>query len=434
LAKRFSITTLGCKVNQYDSWRLAGELVRLGWEQAGEGEPDLVVVNTCAVTAAAARQSRQALRRAGREHPDALLAATGCQAQAAAGELAAIPGVALVAGNPQKPVLARMLDQASPGPCRVEVSDARACREFGAPDRLVAGDRARPFLKVQDGCDAFCTYCVVPATRGPCRSMDPEAALAHLCGLAGMGYGEAVLTGIHLGRYGVDLGPEHTLESLVRRAVALLDAPRLRLSSLEPDEFVPGFLSLAGKDKGVCPHFHLPLQSGSRAVLSRMNRPYTPELFASVVREIAAALPHAAVGADVLAGFPGETETDFAETLALLESLPLAYLHVFPFSPRPQTPAATFSGRPDAAAVRARCAAARKLSDRKRGAFYRRMEGRMLFVSAQGPVAPGSGEWTGVSENYVPVRFVPNKSVAPGTLLPVRVESVRGEKVVAKPL
>ncbi|MBU2490238.1 MAG: MiaB/RimO family radical SAM methylthiotransferase [Proteobacteria bacterium] len=429
MTRRFSIITMGCKVNQYESDLLSLELSERGWERA-TGEPDVVVVNTCAVTGKAARQSLQEIRRAARERGGAIVAVTGCLVQFEPESVAAIPGVSLAVGNPEKPGLPDHLDRTGGGPCRLIRSEARECRRFPDPGRAVTGFRARPLLKIQDGCDRFCSYCVVPRTRGPSRSLPGPEVLARLAELHETGYGEAVLTGIHLGCWGRDLRPESSLEELVLATAGQPDTPRLRLSSLEPDEFFPSILSLCHDPAGVCPHFHLPLQSGSAEILSRMNRPYPPQAFAEAVRAIAAALPHAAVGADVMAGFPGETDAHFSETLDFLESLPLAYLHVFPYSPRPGTPAVKFPGLPDVAVVRARCKAARKLSDARRLAFYSSMEGRVLFVA---PETEEEGVAAGVSENYVPVRFSPRSPVRPGEIVPVRVSRVQGNKVWGEP-
>ncbi len=268
-----------------------------------------------------------------------------------------------------------------------------------------AGARTRPLLKVQDGCDSFCAYCIVPYARGPSRSVPLQAVIESVSRLASQGFREAVLTGIHLGNYGKDLEPRTSLLELLRAILQQPDAVRVRLSSIEPLELTDGIIELAAGSERICRHFHVPLQSGDAMVLKRMGRPYTPEEFAERVAQVRRRLPEAAIGADVLIGFPGETDAAFENTYALVERLPLTYLHVFPFSARPGTAAWGLSDPVPSGAIRERCTRMRQLDSRKRLDFHRRFVGRMVAVLAEGRREPKTGLLKGVSSNYLPVLF-----------------------------
>jgi threonylcarbamoyladenosine tRNA methylthiotransferase MtaB len=268
-----------------------------------------------------------------------------------------------------------------------------------------AGARTRPFLKVQDGCDAFCAYCIVPYARGPSRSVAFQAVLDGVSRLSDQGYQEAVLTGIHLGAYGKDLDPRTSLAELLRAILKRPDSIQVRLSSIEPLELTDEIINLAADSERICRHFHVPLQSGEARILKRMGRPYTPEFYGGRIARIHRLLPDAAIGADVLLGFPGETEADFENTLSFVEALPLAYLHVFPFSARPGTAAWALGGRVPAERIRQRCSRMRQLGARKRLAFHRRFLGRRVRVLTEGRRDPQTGLLKGISSNYLPVIF-----------------------------
>jgi threonylcarbamoyladenosine tRNA methylthiotransferase MtaB len=265
--------------------------------------------------------------------------------------------------------------------------------------------RTRPFLKVQDGCDAFCAYCIVPYARGPSRSVDYQSVLDGVSRLADQGYQEAVLTGIHLGAYGRDLQPRRSLAELLRAILNQPQAIRIRLSSIEPLELTDEIIDLAAGTERICRHFHVPLQSGDAQILRRMGRPYTPEGYGERIARIRARLPEAAIGADVLVGFPGETEEAFERTFALAEALPLTYLHVFPFSARPGTAAFGFGDRVPAKRIKQRCSRMRQMGNRKRLAFHQGFIGRRLQVLTEGRRDPQTGLLKGVSSNYLPVLF-----------------------------
>ncbi len=406
--KSFKIITFGCKVNQAESEALAQELKGQRWRPADLREPaDLCVINTCAVTRRATQQSRQAVRRAIHENPGACVVATGCCARTDPAAFSAIAGLDHVLSRTGAADLSARIGGGGPDGCRCPHPPAPAACEpgFAAAAPAPSENRTRPFFKIQDGCDAFCAYCIVPYARGPSRSLPFDAAVAGIAGLAAAGVPEVVLTGIHLGRYGRDLAPPRDLLDLLTAVRELPGTIRVRLSSIEPLELTDPILALAGASERFCRHFHVPLQSGDRGVLERMGRPYTPEAFTGRVEAILRAMPEAAVGTDLLVGFPGETPAAYAATCSLVERLPLAYLHVFPFSPRPGTAAFDFRDRVPAAVVKERCRRLRRIGREKRGHFYRRFVGRRLSVVVETRRDPATGLLKGVSSNYLPVLF-----------------------------
>jgi threonylcarbamoyladenosine tRNA methylthiotransferase MtaB len=278
-------------------------------------------------------------------------------------------------------------------------SDMFAC--FSAMP--VGGSRARPVLKIQDGCNAYCTYCIVPYARGKSVSMSPERVLDAVRQFSAAGYPEVVLTGIHLGAWGLDLTPPQSLYRLLVMIDDTAAIGRVRLSSVEPCELADEIIGLAATSRRVCDHFHLPLQSGSDTILKRMTRPYTAAFFKDRVKKIKAAMPDAAVGVDVLVGFPGEGDREFEETLALLNNLPVSYVHVFPFSPRPGTPACDFDGQVPPSIIRERCRVIRQLGAVRREQFSRRQKGRIATVRIEDERDRLSGCLKGVTSNYLTV-------------------------------
>ncbi|MFO7497140.1 MAG: MiaB/RimO family radical SAM methylthiotransferase, partial [Desulfobacterales bacterium] len=296
----FCVTTLGCKVNHYESEAIIAALRSAGWTLAGGVSPvDIHIINTCTVTGKASMQSRQAIRQAARRHPAARVIVTGCYAQTAPHEIREIPGIQAVVGTSDKHRIPEMLLSAAglaPGGAR-EMADTRKLKDIGDTGITVTGSRTRPFLKIQDGCDAFCTYCIVPYARGRSRSMAPEAVVAHVQRLQAAGHQEVVLTGIHLGLYGRDLAPPLDLASLVRRLLAATGIARIRLSSIEPGEISAALVEMAATSGRLCPHFHIPLQSGDDRILGRMHRPYSRKGFRELVLAIRDRMPDAAIGA-----------------------------------------------------------------------------------------------------------------------------------------
>jgi len=405
------VATLGCKVNQYDSALLSEALSSLGFRPIPFGaEADCFIVNTCTVTERTDYQSRQLLRRALRANPRAMVVATGCYAQTRASDLIRIPGITLIAGNREKGDLPKTIAtlwqrkvQGLPlepevlvSPCATDLPEA-----IRSLDRFP--DHTRAFLKIQDGCNAFCSYCIVPYARGRSRSLAPGEVLERLFRLARGGFQEVVLTGIHLGAYGQDQHPPTDLARLLRSIETERPVGRLRLSSIEPREITDGLLSVLSDARTLCPHLHIPLQSGDDRVLGLMNRHYDRGFFSDTVQRILSARPDTALGLDVMAGFPGEDEGAFEKTCELIDSLPIAYLHVFPFSCRPGTRAAEMNLQVRAEEKKGRAGRLRLLGERKRQVFMERFVGRPLRVLVEGGRPETNGPLKGFSEHYLPV-------------------------------
>jgi threonylcarbamoyladenosine tRNA methylthiotransferase MtaB len=427
VSKTFHIITLGCKVNQYESACLREALLQEGWIEVPKGvKAALNVVNTCIVTQSASCQSRQAIRRAVKENPGALTAAVGCYAQVYPEHLTEIQGLDLVAGNRAKLRLPELLDLREKGALPLlPADDDFPSHTF--PDHLPVSDRTRAMLKVQDGCDSFCSYCIVPYARGPVRSLEPQRVIANLKALSDRGYKEVVLTGIHLGRYGTDLNTSTFLKDLLALIGGEELRPRIRLSSLEPKEISRELIEMAASEPWLCRHFHIPLQSGDDRILKRMNRNYTSHDFRLLVEAIHARVPLAAIGVDILAGFPGEDEKAYLATYNLVKELPVSYCHVFPFSPRKGTPAWTFPDKVPVREIRKRAVGLRSLGEEKRRAFYEFCLGKTFEVLSEGWDQKGLLV-NGLSDNYVPVSF-PSSNPSHNEMVRVRIERVDGKMV-----
>jgi threonylcarbamoyladenosine tRNA methylthiotransferase MtaB len=402
---KVAITTLGCKVNQCESAGIAEAMTARGIALVPFGaEADCYIVNTCTVTGKTDDQSRRFIRQAVKRNPAAAVLATGCYAQRAPDEIARIPGVRIVAGNGEKSRLPELIEEvAGRRGAQVRVGEIRGERSFAALGTAVVPGHTRAFLKIQDGCDASCSYCIVPRVRGASRSLPPEEVELGIATLAGRGFREAVLAGIHLGAYGRDLADATDLTALVRRIVKGRPIERLRLSSIEPREITGELLACIGPPGIVCRHLHIPLQSGDDGILAAMKRDYDAAFFRELIRNVTATIPGIAVGIDVMAGFPGESEEAFANTLRLVEELPLAYLHAFPFSRRPGTPAAAMPGQVPEADKKRRVARLRAIGDEKRRTFAESFIGAPLAVLIEDRKDGSTGHFTGVSDNYIPV-------------------------------
>ena len=378
---------------------------------------DVVVLNTCTVTSAADHDARAAIRRAHRENPGAKILVTGCYAQRAPEEVAAIPGVTWVVGNSHKDRVPEIAVSGEAGfvsleqvalsaPAFTLVGDIFAHTELIAAP-VFAGDdvagRTRPNLKVQDGCDNRCSFCIIPSVRGHSRSMKLERVIEEANALAAAGYREIVLSGINLGRWGRDLQPAQRFEQLLRALLEHTDIEKIRISSVEPMDWSDELIALAAGSPRVAKHAHVPLQSGSDHVLRRMHRKYRPWHYAEKIRKIREAMPHAAIGADVMVGFPGETDELFEESRDFIERLPFTYLHVFTYSSRPGTPSAAMPDQVPVHVARERNRVLRELAAEKNRAFRQSFIGRTLEVIT----LQNSGEgWTeALSDNYLKARL-----------------------------
>ncbi|MCX7599876.1 MAG: tRNA (N(6)-L-threonylcarbamoyladenosine(37)-C(2))-methylthiotransferase MtaB [Armatimonadetes bacterium] len=427
---RVALVTLGCKLNQFETEQMRELLEQAGCETVEWGEvADIYVVNSCTVTARADRDTRRLARFAHRLNPAATVVVAGCVAEVHPESLRAMPEVDLVVPNRDKARLAELLRERG-----ILTATATVPRcDYGGTGPMLArfAGHTRAFVKVQEGCDADCAYCIIPRARGRPRSIPPDQVEQQVRVLAAAGHPEIVLIGTHLGRYGADLNPPTTLAQLCQRLCEIEDLPRLRLSSIEPGEVdeqlqrlvADGGTAMArdahrcGRGK-VCRHLHLPLQSGSDAVLKRMGRPYRAGFYADLVRQLVAQTPGLAVGADVLVGFPGETEEEFTETLAVVEALPLAYLHVFTYSPRPGTRASEMPQQVPPEERKRRNHILRDVSAKKQEAFARAQVGAILEVVVERRVSAGLYE--GISDNYLRVLFRADRAPS-GPLVAIKI-------------
>lgn len=426
---RIAFATVGCRLNQFETAALRGRAQDHGHQIVPfEAPADVYVINTCTITAEADADSRRLARQAVRRNPSALVAVTGCYAQAAPEEVAAIPGVDLVLGNGDKAdLLAHLAGACKHGGARILVGRVGGRRQVEDYGPGVDPDRTRAFLKVQDGCNYRCSFCIVPAVRGGNRSQRPERILAELRRLHAAGFPEVVLTGIHLGTYGRDLVPPTSLAELCRRIAHLDEAPRIRLSSLDPHEVRPELIRLLAESPRFCRHLHLPLQSGDEGILRRMRRGHTAAEFRELVERLAREVPGIAVSGDVIVGFPGEDEAAFRRTYDLLEALPIAGLHVFSYSRRPGTDAAGYPDQVSRTVKAERSRVLRALAARKARGFRRRFLGEDLAVVVLDRDGP-DGLLEGLSDNYLRVWF------AGGPALRGRIVAVRAEQVTERGL
>ncbi len=363
---------------------------------------ELVVVNTCTVTGATDAQSRNLVRRARRLNPECRVVVTGCYAQVNPQVFADLPGVSLVIGNEEKKQLLELLEN-NADEVKVAVADIRQVETACLPPLTSFAGRSRAFVQIQNGCDAFCSYCIIPYARGTSRSSAPDEVVSQVNSLVDAGYPEVVLTGIHIGGYGLDLTPSTSLLELVRCIEQKTALPRLRLGSVEPTEIPDALIETVAASSILCPHFHIPLQSGDTAVLQRMGRHYDRDFFRALVLRIHKHLPDAAIGLDVITGFPGETEDEFANTLELIADLPVSHLHVFPFSKRLGTPAAAMPDQVPGDVSKARAARLRDLGEMKLQAFAERFVGQTLEVVVES--GSEGKRLKGVSRNYLDVVF-----------------------------
>ncbi|MBW2193206.1 MAG: tRNA (N(6)-L-threonylcarbamoyladenosine(37)-C(2))-methylthiotransferase MtaB [Deltaproteobacteria bacterium] len=436
-APGFSITTLGCKVNQYESDAMARCLELSEWiPESNVGEAELCIINTCTVTRKAAMQSRQAVRQAIRSNPGARIIVTGCYAQTEPEEVKKIAGVHYIIGHADKHKIPEIITSDSQKnplhslPCpEIIRQDIGKERLFGQIPVTAFGNRTRPVLKIQDGCDAFCTYCIVPYARGRSRSMPRENVLENIRQLNKAGFREVVLSGIHLGCYGLDLSPKTSLVELMKQVRTSDAVERVRLSSIEPHELTEAYINLVGESDIFCNHFHIPLQSGDDRILKRMNRPYTTRLFREQVHRIRKQIPDAAIGADVMVGFPGETEDAFNNTRALIDELPVSYLHVFPFSARDGTPAGKYPDPVAPDVIKTRALKMRQLGNAKISLFYTRFVKEKIEVLVEGKPNDPEGSLKGISSNYIPVLFKGDGHLK-NTFVNVRIEAVNPDNSV----
>ena len=430
---RVALQNVGCKLNHYEVEALKQGFGQRGYQIVPFGDQaDVYVVNTCTVTGAGDADSRKAVRRARRANPQATVVATGCYAQRRPDELRQ-SGADLTVGNGQKAALIDHLEAHTQG-LEVPVYDTQSRPQttaFLQIDGLVEQGRTRGTLQIQDGCDEHCTYCIIPTVRGPGVSRPAAAIVEQARRMAAAGYRELALTGVHSGSYGHDQDQAEALVDLLQQLEKINELERIRLNSIEP-----GFVSddlidyAAGSDK-FCAHFHIPLQSGDDHILKRMGRHYTRAYYTERVERIVAALPDCGVGADVMVGFPGESEAHFANTFALLSDLPMTYLHVFPFSLRSGTPAQRLPQHQDGPTKRSRSRRLIELGNGKRLAFHQRFVGRSLQVLVEDRRDSTTGLAVGLSDNYIKA-LIAGPSVQANDLVSVRIDQAREDVVFAE--
>lgn len=433
--RTFKIITLGCKVNQYESAYLEERLKGAGWRRVPRNQKaEVTVVNTCIVTQKASYQSRQALRKIIRENPSGMTVAIGCYAQAFPEELLRIDGINMIAGNKAKGQLPEILINGETGCNSSILTGSFNYREpFEYLPLKEFSDRTRAFLKIQDGCESFCSYCIVPFARGPLRSLEPAQVIRSLNSFSENGYKEVVLTGIHLGRYGADLEGTVDLKGLLREIGRAGLPLRIRLSSLEPKEIDHDLVEMIASEGWICRHIHIPLQSGDEEILKRMSRHYGPREFEGLINYIYMKIPLAAIGVDVMIGFPGEGDRAYHNSYSLISNLPISYLHVFPFSPREGTPAAKFSGQVYQGVIKNRAKAMGDLGREKRRTFYRSCLGKEFSVLAEGWHSEAEGLIKGLSDNYLSVVF-PSPVLIRNRILKIRIEDVEKGVAAGRPL
>ena len=418
--EKYLVKAFGCRASQADGAAIESGLAHKGLTAAGSApEADLIVLNSCTVTSTADDELRQMVRRLHRESPEARIVVTGCYAQRAPQEIAGLPGVWLVAGNSHKAQIPDMVFTAEPYHSQIAVSDIFEQREFfSAPVEDALGDRTRPNLKIQDGCNNRCSFCIIPFVRGRSRSAQPDDVVAQVRELAAK-YKEVVLSGINLGRWGRDFPGRFRLADMVQRLLNETPIQRLRLSSVEPMDWSDELIALVAESPRIARHVHAPLQSGSDTVLRRMHRKYRPRHYADRILQARSCMPFCAVGADVMTGFPGETDQEFEESRAFIESLPFTYLHVFTYSERPGTPAAEWPSQVPREVRKHRTHVLRALAKEKNLAFRRSMVGGILSV-----VTIEDGR-VGLSDNYLRVSLASRREA--NLLEDVRIGGLAGE-------
>lgn len=394
---KYSVITFGCRINQADSLAIEGEFRARGASAASPDEADVVVVNTCSVTATADQGARQTIRRIVRNNPSVRVVVTGCYATREPADIATLPNVSRVIRNQEKDSLVALIEDE----IGLTTADRFAGGEGACGAPLVPGVAGRTAftLRVQTGCDEQCSYCIIPSTRGTGRSRPLAAVLADIDRAVSAGYKEIALTGVHLGSYGRDLGGGTTLNVLLQHVAAWPDDVLFRVSSLEPMDCTEEIVDLAASSPRIAPHFHLPLQHGSDQVLRAMRRPYTSRYYRNLIERITSLMPHACVGSDVIVGFPGESDGQFEESCTLLRDLPLTHLHVFPYSDRPGTDASRIFPKVDGAVIRERGRQVRAIGESMTRRFRAAQSGstRRALVVDDG--------WSAVTDNYVKVRL-----------------------------
>ncbi len=404
--KTYYIKTLGCKVNRYESDGIATELEKAGYNKAKTiKDAEICIINTCTVTSKAGMQSRQAIRKIANSNLSAKIIVTGCHAQIEPEKIKAIENVDKIVSHKDKfqisdaLILNDLSDKSLPFP------EPNRCRDnvFRSFKYTVKGEMTRAYLKIQDGCNAYCSYCIIPYARGKSRSMKANEVITNLNHLYAKGFKEAILTGIHIGAWGLDFKKKLSLSDLLKTIMEKKDIPRIRISSIEPKELTDEIIDFASDNTRLCDHFHIPLQSGDDEILEIMKRPYDTKFFKNLIEKINRRIPNASIGLDVIAGFPGETNDSFNRTYSFIKALKISYLHVFPYSPREGTKAFNFPEKVNNKEIKSRCSKLRKLSNNKKKDFENKMINKNLKAVIQTKRDKKTNLLKAVTSNYLSV-------------------------------
>lgn len=431
---KIAFYTLGCKVNQADTASMENLFLRSGHQLVSfDGEADVYIINTCVVTNTGQRKSRQTIHRAIRKNPNALIVVTGCYPQTAAEEVKAIAGVDMIIGNQDRAQIVQLVEERLAHRQTDTLDAVHKLTASTAFEEMAAGDitdKTRAFLKIQEGCNQFCTYCIIPYARGPLRSRSLESIHTETQRLISAGFKEIVLIGIHLGCYGKENPDGPTLYDAVKTVLDVPGVQRLRLGSLESVEVEPRLLTLMQEDARFCRHLHLPLQSGCDKTLQAMHRPYTTAKFKTLLADIKTRVPDIAITTDVIVGFPGETEADFETTCKFAESCGFSKMHIFPFSARKGTPAEKFAGAVTEAVKKERADILGRIDETMHKAFLQAMVGQTAEVLFEQPA--GEDYFEGLTGNYQRVFVKSGGRNMGGEILPVKITAFDGEKLLGE--
>jgi threonylcarbamoyladenosine tRNA methylthiotransferase MtaB len=429
--RRVAFTTLGCKVNQTETEAMKELFRQRGYKVVNFTEnADVYIINTCTVTSTADRKSRQMARRGSRQNPKATVAMVGCLPQVAAAKVEKMPEVDVIIGTTERSRIVDLVERAQQTGCPIlQVEPVQKRKDFEQLP-LDYSARTRAFLKIQDGCNQYCSYCIIPHARGPVRSRPLKQLLVAAKELVARGYKEIVLTGIHLGLYGSDFVPPIDLTTPLRLLDTIPALKRIRISSLDPSQITDELLQLIAASNKICPHLHIPLQSGSSRILQRMNRPYSAREYLELITRIRKTIPRVGLTTDVMVGFPGESESDFADTEKIIREVAFSRLHVFSYSPRKGTPAAGF---PDQVPGRIKLTRSRtliSLGQQLAKDFHLQQLGQRLQVLVEEEIEPGI--LTGYSDNYIRVRFCSQDQLL-DQVVPVEVTAAEKDYVLGEP-
>lgn len=431
---KIAFYTLGCKVNQADTASMENLFLRSGHQLVSfDGEADVYIINTCVVTNTGQRKSRQTIHRAIRKNPNALIVVTGCYPQTAAEEVKAIAGVDMIIGNQDRAQIVQLVEERLAHRQTDTLDAVHKLTASTAFEEMAAGDitdKTRAFLKIQEGCNQFCTYCIIPYARGPLRSRSLESIRTETQRLISAGFKEIVLIGIHLGCYGKENPDGPTLYDAVKTVLDVPGVQRLRLGSLESVEVEPRLLTLMQEDARFCRHLHLPLQSGCDKTLQAMHRPYTTAKFKTLLADIKTKVPDIAITTDVIVGFPGETEADFETTCKFAESCGFSKMHIFPFSARKGTPAEKFAGAVTEAVKKERADILGRIDETMHKTFLQAMVGQTAEVLFEQPA--GEDYFEGLTGNYQRVFVKSGGRNLGGEILPVKIMAFDGEKLLGE--